>query len=453
MNRRRIFKLLAAAPSLPLFPLSQAASGGLPIPKIKDVRVICTAPAGLRLSVVKISTDQDGLYGYGCATFTQRADLVTISVEKYLKPLLIGKDATRTEDIWQAAYNSSYWRNDGVLNSALSGVDQALWDIKGRLAGLPVYQLLGGKCREAAQCYVHAGGDEIAEVVASAQKLKSEGFEVIRVQVGVPNQAAYSSGGGRSYGGGAAPVALGRARTGALHDGAMFEPAPYIRRALQTFESCREALGNEVQLIHDVHERVHPIQALQFAKDAEVYKLFFLEDLLSPEDLQWFRTIRQHSTTPLAMGELFNNPNEWNTLISERLIDYIRIHVSQVGGLSAARKIAAFAEPFGVRTAWHGPGDVSPVGHAANLALDLACPNFGIRELVQFNDAVREVFTGCPETKGGYLYATEKPGWGIEVNEGAAAKYPLGSGEVGERKRLNGGWGEVRRKDGTIIKQ
>jgi mannonate dehydratase len=449
LSRRSLLALLAASP------LSEAQSrpAGLPSPKIKDIRVIATAPANLRLTVVKILTDQDGLHGYGCATFTQRADLVNAAVERYLRPFLLGKPADRIDDLWQASYNSSYWRNDPVLNNALSGVDQALWDIKGRMAGVPVYQVLGGKVREAAECYVHAGGDEIEQVIASAQKLQGEGFRFIRVQVGVPNQAAYSSGGGRSYGGGTAPKALGRATTGALHDGPMFEPAPYVRRALKTFEAARKALGDDVEILHDVHERIPPPMALQMARDAEPYRLFFLEDLFSPEDLAWFRILRRQTTTPLAMGELFNSPHEWTPLIQERLIDYIRIHMSQAGGLTPCRKVAAFAEANGVKTAWHGPGDVSPVGHAANLALDLTCPNFGIRELVQFSDPVREVFEGGPETKGGFLYATERPGWGIEVNEKAAAKYPFGHGETGERKQFNGGWGEVRRRDGTIIKQ
>jgi mannonate dehydratase len=426
---------------------------GAATPVIRDIRVIATAPAGLRLSVIQIRTNQDGLHGYGCATFTQRADLVNLAVERYLRPLLIGKPVTPIEDAWQVAYNSSYWRNDPILNNALSGVDQALWDINGRLAGLPVYQLLGGKVREAAECYAHAGGDDTAQVVASARDLQRRGFRFIRVQVGVPNQAAYSSGGGRTYGGGRAPSSLGRAATGALHDGPMFEPASYIRRTLRMFEKVREELGGEVELLHDVHERIHPTQALQFAKDVERFRLFFLEDVVSPEDIGWYRLIRRHATTPLAMGELFNNPQEWQDLVRERLIDYLRIHMSQAGGLTPCRKIAAFTESFGIKTAWHGPGDVSPIGHAANLALDLACPNFGIRELVLFQDAVHEVFPGAPVSKDGYLWASEKPGWGIEVDEKAAARYPFGHLETGERQHLNGGWGIVRRRDGTVIKQ
>jgi mannonate dehydratase len=327
-----------------------------------------------------------------------------------------------------------------VLNNALSGVDMALWDIKGRQAGMPVYQLLGGKCREAADCYAHAGGAEIPEVVDSARRFMEQGFRHVRVQIGVPGMSGYGAGGGG-------------ARPPALHQAPVYEPAVYLRRARKMLEECRKQLGEEVELLHDMHERVAPSQAMQFAKDVEPFRLFFLEDPLSPEDIAYFRLMRQQTSTPIAMGELFNSPHEWTPLVAERLIDFIRMHVSQMGGLTPARKVAAFAELFGVRTAWHGPGDVSPVGHAANVALDVACYNFGVQEYSPFSERVREVFSGCPEMRDGYLWPSEKPGWGIEVDENAAAKYPFGSFEQGERKRLNGGWGEVRRRDGTIIKQ
>ena len=412
----------------------------MPPPKIRDVQVIATAPQGLRLAVVKVVTDQDGLYGYGCATFTQRADLVVPAVERYLRPFLAGKPADRIDDTWQAMYNSSYWRNGPVLNNAISGVDQALWDIKGRQAGMPVYQLLGGKCREAADCYGHASGSEIPEVIESARGYMERGFRHVRIQIGVPGMAGYGS-------------RAGSAGVTALHSGPVYEPAAYIRRALALFEAARKELGDEVELLHDVHERVTPSQALQFAKDVERFRLFFLEDPLSPEDIGYFRLMRQQSTVPIAMGELFNSPHEWTPLITERLIDYMRMHVSQMGGLTPARKVAAMGEIYGVRTAWHGPGDVSPVGHAANVTLDLACYNFGVQEYSPFGEATQEVFHGCPVMKDGYLYANEGPGWGIEIDEKAAAKYPFGASERGERQRLNGGWGEIRRRDGTVIKQ
>jgi mannonate dehydratase len=419
----------------------ERAARGMRSPIIQDVSVIATEPAGSRLCVVKVTTDQDGLYGYGCATFTQRADLVVPAVEKYLKPFLIGKPADRIDDTWQACYNSSYWRNGPVLNNAISGVDQALWDIKGRQAGLPVYQLLGGKCREAVDCYSHAAGEDYPQAIESAQKIMAAGFRHVRVQVGVPGMAGYGAG-------------RAGASVPALHNGPVFEPAVYVRRVLKLFEVCRKHLGEEVELLHDAHERVTPTQAVQFAKDLEKFHLFYLEDVLSPEDIAYFRHIKQQCATPIAMGELFNSPHEWTPLIGERLIDYIRIHVSQAGGLTPCRKIAAFGEIYNVRTAWHGPGDVSPIGHCANVTLDLVCHNFGVQEYSPFNERLQEVFHGCPVMKNGYLYANEAPGWGVEIDAKAAAKYPFGTGERnGERGKLNGGWGEVRKRDGTIINQ
>jgi mannonate dehydratase len=448
MNRRSLLTKMIAAAAGTAIPTRQLAAQekadhetrGMPSPKIKDVRVIATAPAGLRLTVVKIVTDQDGLYGYGCGTFTQRAEVVNVAVEKYLRPFLIGKSADRIDDLWQAMYNSSYWRNGPDLNNAISGVDQALWDIKGRQAGMPVYQLAGGKHREAADCYSHASGSDVPELLDSARKIIAQGFRNVRVQVGVAGMAGYGAGRDDS-------------KVAALHQGPVFEPTSYIRSTVKMLEACRKELGEEIELLHDVHERVSPNQAVQLAKAVEPFHLFFLEDVLSPEDIAYFRLIRQQCATPLAMGELFNSPHEWTPLISERLIDYMRMHVTQMGGFTPARKVAAMGEIFGVKTAWHGPGDVSPIGHAANVTLDLVCYNFGIQEYSPFNDALREVFDGCPVMKNGYLYANEKPGWGIEVDETAAAKYPYGTGERGERKDLNGGWGEIRRRDGTIIKQ
>ncbi len=440
MHSRREFLASAAAP-LALAPLSARALRGMPIPRIKDVSVIATEPAGVRLAVVKIQTDQDGLYGYGCATFTQRADLVIEAVNRYLKPFLLGRATDAIEDLWQAMYNSSYWRNGPVLNNAISGVDQALWDIKGRQAGMPVYELLGGKCRRGAMIYSHAAGREIAETLDQARKIMARGIKAVRLQVGVPGMATY----------GAPASANAQAGSSEPHD-EVFEPEPYVRRALALFEAGRKELGPDIELLHDVHERVPPRLAVQFAKDMEQYRLFFLEDALSPENIDYFRQIRANCTTPLAMGELFNNPHEWNNLIRDSLIDFIRVHVSQAGGLTPCRKMAAMAEAFQVRTAWHGPGDVSPIGHCANVTLDIVCYNFGIQEWTFPNDRIQEVFDGYPAFKEGYVFANEKPGWGVEINEKAAAKYPYGS-ESGSRKALNGGWGVVRRADGTVINQ
>src|SRR6202790_419082 len=442
MQRRDLLKSVASAglfaAATPLVrSQEQLASVGraMPAPRIKDISVIECQPAGVRLTVVKITTDQDGLYGYGCATFTQRADLVKPAVENYLKPFLLGKSTDRIEDIWQSCYDSSYWKNGPVLNNAISGIDQALWDIKARQAGMPVYQLAGGKCREAADTYAHASGAEFDEVVANAKNYMEQGWRHVRVQVGLPGMAGYGS------------QHKENGRPQALHDKPLFDPAAQFRRALKLLEVCRRELGEEVELLHDMHERLTPNLAVQFCKAAEPFRMFFLEDPLSPEDLGYFRQIRENCATPIAMGELFNSPHEWQPLITERLIDYIRVHVTQAGGFSPARMIAILAEQFGVKTAWHGPGDVSPIGHMANVTLDLVSYNFGIQEYSPFNERTQAIFQGCSEMRDGYLWVSEKPGWGIEIDEKEAAKAPFTSSP------LNGGWGEIHLRDGTVIKQ
>ncbi len=265
----------------------------------------------------------------------------------------------------------------------------------------------------------------------------AEGFRNVRVQVGLPGMAGYGSTHGNTP-----PLK-------ALHDKPLFEPAYQMRRALKLLEVCRTELGEEVELLHDMHERLTPNEAVQFCKEAEKFRMFFLEDPLSPEDNDYFRQIRSQCATPIAMGELFNNPHEWQPLIEQRLIDYIRVHVSQAGGFSPARKIAILAEQYGVKTAWHGPGDVSPVGHMANITLDIVSYNFGIQEYTPFNAATQEIFQGCPEMKDGYFWVNERPGWGIEIDEKVAAKFPFTDGA----NHLNGGWGEIRKRDGTVIKQ
>ena len=406
--------ILTAAPRFTLAEAqTERATRAMPIPRIKDISVIECEPQGVRLTVVKITTDQDGLYGYGCATFTQRADLVKPAVERYLNPFLVGKTTDRIEDIWQSCYDSSYWKNGPVLNNAISGIDQALWDIKGRQAGMPIYQLAGGKCREAADAYAHASGAEFEQVVDNARKLMAQGFRNVRVQVGLPGMAGYGS------------QHKDQGRPQALHDKPLFDRGAQMRHAIKLLEMCRHQLGDEVELLHDMHERLSPNEAVQFCKEAEPFRMFFLEDPLSPEDLGYFRQIRQNCATPIAMGELFNSPHEWQPLITEQLIDYIRVHVSQAGGFSPARKIAILGEQFGVKTAWHGPGDVSPVGHMANVTLDLVSYNFGIQEYSSFNERTQAIFQDCPEMRDGYLWVSEKPGWGIEIDEKEAGKAPF----------------------------
>jgi mannonate dehydratase len=433
------------------------ATRGMPSPKIKDISVIEVQPAGTRLTVVKVTTDQDGLYGYGCATFTQRADLVRPAVEKYLKPLLIGRPADRIEDTWQMAYDSSYWKNGPVLNNAISGVDEALWDIKGRQVGLPVYQLVGGKVREAAECFASIGGDA-AGIVARAKELHTQGFQKFRISAGGGGGAA---GGGRGRGGGAGAAAAApptppparEASVKVLHDRALLDREAYFRTTLKLFEDVSRDLPEGLTLATDIHSRLAGHQAVEFCKRCEKFPIFFLEDPLAPEDLDYFKQIREQCTTPIAMGELFNSPHEWQPLIEGRLIDYIRCHISQVGGFTQGRKIALLAENFGVMTAWHAPGDLSPIGHMANVTLDVVSYNFGIQEYGAFSPAVLDVFKGCAEMKDGYLWVSEKPGWGIEIDEKAAAKYPFNDNAGGQRQGLNGGWTDERLPDGTVVKQ
>jgi mannonate dehydratase len=407
---------------------------GTPPLKITDIKTILTAPADIRLVVVKVMTSEPGLYGLGCATFTQRARVVETAIDKYLRPFLVGKNPLDIEDIWQASFLSSYWRNGPVLNNAISGVDMALWDILGKRAGVPVYQLFGGKCRKAVDTYRHASGQSFAEVTDRVAEYIEQGYRHVRVQVAVPGLATYGSGGRPGDG-------------GEVRSEQIWEPRPYVRTVPKLFEHLRAEFADKVELLHDTHERVPPILGIQLAKDLEPYRPFFLEDPFSPEDIGYFKHLRQQTSTPIAMGELFNSPHEWTGLVSERLIDFIRVHMSQMGGLTMARKMAAMCEFFAVRTAWHGPGDVSPVGHAANVHLDLAVPNFGVQEAREFTQAERDVFPGCPELKDGYYWSNDRPGLGIDLDEQLAAKFPIRDDPPFDFR-----WGELRRLDGTVTK-
>ena len=391
---------------------------------VSDVELILTQPGLSRLAVVKVHTSEPGLYGIGCATFTQRIHAVAAAVELHIKPFLIGRPVDRIEELWRMMMVHGYWRNGPVLNNAISGVDQALWDIKGKQAGMPVYQLFGGKSREAARVYVHANGSDREAVVDDARRLIGDGYRCIRLQID-------------GYGGGAHDL---HQPVGAP-DGSYFDPRAYARATVDMIGYARDALGDEIELLHDIHERLSPIDAVQMAKDLEPFRLFFLEDALAPEDIAWFKNIRSQCATPLAMGELFNNPHEWRGLIVDRLIDFIRMHISQIGGLTPARAVASFADMFGVRTAWHGPSDTSPVGHAANLHLELWSPNFGIHEWYQPSELEHEVFPGLPEVRDGYLYANDQPGLGIDINTDLAAAHPCR--EIVEQ------WTQTRLPDGS----
>jgi len=399
---------------------------------ITDVRAICTAPQNIPLVVVKVETSEPGLYGLGCATYTQRFLTVAHEVDRYMKPLLVGQDPTRIEDIWQMVTVSPYWRNGPVLGNALSGVDMALWDIAGKRAGLPLYELLGGKAREGVRVYRHADGRTMEEVGDRVQAFLEDGVQVVRVQYG-----GYGGNGGeRQRLEDMKPIGACR--------GAYYDPLQYQNSVIDLFAAMRERFGYGIELCHDVHEHLEPTEAIRLAKALEPYRLFFLEDALSPEQGEWFAQMRQQTCTPIAMGELYNNPSEYLPLIQRRLIDYIRCHISQIGGITPARKLAHVCEAFGVRTAWHGPGDVSPVGHAANIHLDLTSWNFGIQEWAGLTPALEDVFPGCPKLDHGYVYANDKPGLGIDIDEKLAARFPCDESLPT--------WTNCRRPDGTLAR-
>lgn len=409
--------------------------------KIKKVRVICTAPEGINLVVIKVETNQPGLYGLGCGTFAYRHLAVKTVVEEYLDPLLKGRDVENIEELWQLMHQNAYWRNGGIENNAISGVDMALWDIKGKMAGMPVYQLFGGKCREGIPVYRHADGKDLSELCENILRFKEMGIQTIRCQCG-------------GYGGDEYGNIPDTAPQGAKA-GIYLDSKAYIRDTVKLFEGIRNKIGYDMNLVHDVHERIAPVEAIQLARQLEPYDLFFLEDPVSIEQTDWLRELRHQTSIHIAEGELFNNPVEWKSLIAEHLIDFIRVHISQAGGITPARKLQIFAEQFGVRTAWHGPGDMSPIAHAANIHIDLAAQNFGvqewsgieppnyvIQELKGPHGALLEVFPGLPEYKNGYVYANDNSGLGVDINEEEAAKYPC--------ENTVTLWTQTRRKDGAL---
>ena len=402
--------------------------------KIKAVRCIRTRTAGTWV-IVKVITDQPGLYGTGSVSDQYHSSTVIAAIENTIGPLLVGRDAGHIEDNWQAVYNSGYWRNGSILNTALGGIDMALWDIKGKEAGLPVYQLLGGPCRSAVQCYAHASGGDLAELTDDVRRYVEEGYQVIRCQLG-------------AYGGGGFIDAkeAGRPKN-AWPQEKVFDDEAYLDAIPAMFEHLRKELGFGPKLTHDVHEHLRPHNAVTLAKLLEPYRLFFLEDLLAPEQIDWYRLVRQQCTTPQAMGELFINPHEWTPLVTERLIDFVRVRVSKGAGISRCRKIAALCEFFGVHTAWQEGGDNDPVNQMAAVHLDLASWNFGIQEENHFLANELEAFPGHALLEGGYLYANDSPGLGIDIDEEKAAAL-LEPGATGRGLAI----AEDRRVDGTVVR-
>ena len=433
LDRRQLLKGLLTAPWW-AGQLYAQATHGLPPLRIERVKVIATSPQpGYSWVFVKVITSEPGLYGIGSANNAFLAWAVKAAIEKHLAPFWVGKDPDRIERLWRATHVRSYWRNGPVTNVAQAALDVALWDIKGKRANMPVYQLLGGKVRDAVPLYAHAGGSDMEACVDDVQRYLEEGFRHVRVQMG-------------GYGGGGflPPGAAGRPETGSR--GRAFDEELYVDTIPKLFERLRAKLGWHVKLLHDVHEHLTPTMALQLAKRLEPLRMFFVEDILPPEQIEHFRKIRALTTTPMAMGELFTHPLEWRRLIVERLIDFIRCRVCAVGGITRARAIAALCEPFGVRTAWQEGGDNDPVNQLAAYHLDLASPSFGIQEENHFPDIVHEMMPGAARIRRGYLYGNDRPGLGIDLKEEIAKKYPLAD------NFHNADWTTVRQSDGSLVK-
>jgi len=385
-----------------------------PVPKITDARVIVTCP-GRNFVTLKIETEA-GVHGVGDATLNGRELAVAAYLTEHVIPCLIGRDAHRIEDTWQFLYRGAYWRRGPVTMSAIAAVDTALWDIKGKLAGLPVYQLLGGASREGAMVYGHANGRTIEETIANALHYRDLGYRAIRLQSGVPGLAS-------TY--------------GVSKDRYFYEPADadlptenlwssekYLRSVPPLFAAAREALGGDVHLLHDVHHRLTPIEAARLGKDLEPYRPFWMEDAVPAENQDNFRLIRQHTTTPLAVGEVFSSIWDCKHLIEQQLIDYIRATVVHAGGLTHLRRIAALADLHNVRTGCHGATDLSPVCMAAALHFDLSVPNFGVQEYMRHTDETDAVFPHHYRFEDGLMHPGEAPGLGVDIDEALAARHP-----------------------------
>ncbi|MBL0769599.1 D-galactonate dehydratase family protein [Sphingopyxis sp. DHUNG17] len=384
------------------------------MPKIASARVIVTSP-GRNFVTLKVVCD-DGTTGVGDATLNGRELAVASYLADHVVPCLIGRDAHRIEDIWQYLYKGAYWRRGPVTMAAIAAVDMALWDIKGKVAGLPVYQLLGGASRAGCMVYGHANGETIADTIAAALDYQGQGYKAIRLQCGVPGMASTYGVSKDKY--------FYEPADAELPTENLWSTAKYLRVVPELFAAAREALGWDVHLLHDVHHRLTPIEAARLGKDLEPYRPFWIEDATPAEDQEAFRLIRQHTTTPLAVGEIFSSIWDCKALIENRLIDYIRATVLHAGGITHMRQIASLADLYHVRTGCHGATDLSPVTMAAALHLGLAIPNFGIQEYMRHSDDTDAVFPHGYRFADGMLHPGDAPGLGVDIDERLAAAHP-----------------------------
>ncbi|WP_394437799.1 D-mannonate dehydratase ManD [Streptomyces sp. SGAir0957] len=392
--------------------------------KITAVDTLITSP-GRNFVTLRITTD-DGLTGLGDATLNGRELAVASYLRDHIAPLLAGRDAGAIEDTWQYLYRGAYWRRGPVTMAAVAAVDTALWDIKAKAAGMPLYQLLGGASRTGALAYGHASGRDIPELIDSVRAHLEEGFRAVRVQSGIPGLdsvygvAASAAGQGERYD----YEPARRAGEGPARPAEeIWDTRAYLRHMPRVFEAVRHEFGPELPLLHDGHHRMTPIQAARLGKDLEPYDLFWLEDATPGEDQAALRRIREHTTTPLAIGEVFNSVHDYTTLLSERLIDYVRSAVTHAGGVTGMRKLLDHAAVFGVKSGMHGPTDISPVGMAAALHLDLAIHNFGIQEFMRHSAETLEVFRTSYRFSAGLLHPGDTPGLGVEYDDEAAARF------------------------------
>jgi mannonate dehydratase len=381
--------------------------------KITNAKVIVTCP-GRNFVTLKIETDQ-GVYGIGDATLNGREKAVVAYLEDHVIPVLIGRDPGQIEDIWQYLYRGAYWRRGPVTMSAISAVDTALWDIKGKMANMPVYELLGGASREGVLVYGHANGSDIEHTVDEVGRYREMGYRAIRAQSGIPGvRGAYGVGRGQMY---------YEPADGTLPTETLWNTSSYLDFAPKLFDRLRGVHGWEVELLHDVHHRLTPIEAGRLGKSLEPYRLFWMEDCTPAENQEAFRLVRQHTTTPLAVGEIFNSIHDCRELIQNQLIDYIRTTVVHAGGITHLRQIAGLAALYQVRTGSHGATDLSPACMGAALNFDLWVPNFGIQEYMRHTPETDEVFPHAYTFKDGYLHPGNQPGIGVDIDEALAAKY------------------------------